>query len=320
MFPLALRASAALLSLLTKKSQDSRSKYAVQHQSPRVHKACHKVSTSHMRVSTSWRKNSPHLLIVPQAPLGGRLELRVGTFPAAPAESAHKSTRDLGVVGCSRRSSGGRIRVEHLLLSPTCHQPLSRSSSSPPPSPSPNPLASSPDVFAHHASQGTCSFKYNLEPQVACSTIKTRPLSEHWPGLLRTRDWLYTGGGSDSEVDNRRSTNTQGQNSNTWGQNPHLAILIQCLGRYCREHDSLQGKIKSGHNVHALVLHQEIWAVNVVETSSHPTPLLQQASCYETRRGYNILKIFHHLPHRPHITQTSFLSLLWKYFTCGVCG
>ena len=105
------------------------------------------------------------------------MELRVGTFPAAPAESAHKSTRDLGVVGCSRRSSGGRIRVEHL-LSPTCHQPLSRSSSSPPPSPSPNPLASSPDVFAHHASQGTCSFKYNLEPQVAWSTIKTSSLSD----------------------------------------------------------------------------------------------------------------------------------------------
>ena len=107
------------------------------------------------------------------------MELRVGTFPAAPAESAHKSTRDLGVVGCSsRRSSGGRIRVEHLLLSPTCHQPLSRSSSSPPPSPSPNPLASSPDVFAHHASQGTCSFKYNLEPQVARSVIKTSSLSD----------------------------------------------------------------------------------------------------------------------------------------------
>ena len=70
--------------------------------------------------------------------------------------------------------------MEHLLLSPTCHQPPSRSSSSPPPSPSPpSSLASSLlDVFAHHTSQGTCSFKHNLAPQSAQSTIRTSSLSD----------------------------------------------------------------------------------------------------------------------------------------------
>ena len=156
------------------------------------------------------------------------MELRVGTFPAAPAESAHKSTRDLGVVGCSRRSSGGRIRVEHLLLSPTCHQPPTRSSSSPPPSPSPPPPGFLPQYFCPlHLPRDLLFQTQSCAP--VCPVHNQNELSFR-PGLLRTRDWLYIGGGSDSEVDNRQSTNTQ-------GQSPHLAIPIQCLGRYCREDD-----------------------------------------------------------------------------------